>query len=362
MSTVDASGAIHGSDGKFAGHVAGEAAEVSLRGPDGSDTVAAPVSSDWRELRARQLDSLGYVAPIATSTRIDPKTTEGIDQWWSTTFVDAEYGHGGGDYPLMPDDNTPNMTAGQSISGNRRTHRMSYSGHGVTLRMPSKTAIHRFSAAQHDRTFDVPVSASLPDGRMVHGTVRVTKGSDGQWETKGLGFAPEHEVFVAEGVSAVLEGQRARTSLAAAGDLVARRRERLANTGAKAMPVQSTWIRSVGYGSTDSGEGMMTLTTKGYTRKDGSVAPPKTYGYKVDPATYAAMANSDAPGKVFNRFVRGERGVTVDTCGKCGLMTASGADHHCPTREKPRSVEDTAIRGRQRERAALVSRIFRRRN
>lgn len=358
MSTVDASGAIHGTDGRFAGHVAGEAAEVTL---DASDTVAAPASTDWRELRARQLDSMGYVAPIATGTRIDPKTTEGIDTWWSTSFVDAEYGHRGGDYPMMADDNTPNMTPGNSINGHRRTHRMSYSGNGVTLRMPSKTAVHRFSAQQHDRTFDVPVSASLPDGRMVHGTVRVTKGSEGQWETKGLGFAPEHEVYVAEGVAAVLEGQRARTSLAAAGDLVARRRERLANTGAEPVPVQSTWIRSVGYGSTDTGEGMMTLTTKGYTRKDGSVAEPKTYGYKVDREAFARMAGSDAPGKVFNQFVRGERGVTVQTCSDCGLMTASGADHRCPTAQKPRLPQDVTIREQQRGRAALVTRIFRRR-
>lgn len=349
VSTFNEADVVRDQAGKFAPN-ASSSSSVQLQ---------APQDTDWRAQRAAQLASMGYAPPIATGTRIDPASTRDIGEWWNTSFVDAEYGHGAGDYPLMPDDNTPGMTGGNAISGHRRTHRMSYSGNGVTLRMPSKTAIHRFSASQHDRTFDVPVSASLPDGSTVQGTVRVTRGSDGQWETKGLGFNPEHEVYVAEGVAAVLEGQRARTSLRAAGDLMQRRQERLAAGGSKPIPVESSWIRSVGYtadGNGPAGSGVMTLTTKEYVRKDGTSAGAKTYGYKVDANTFSAMLNSEAPGKVFNRFVRGAEGAQIRTCEKCGLMTAN-AQHQCATKVSPRRVEDGDVRSPQRLRASWAMRL-----
>ena len=76
----------------------------------------------------------------------------------------------------MPDDFTPKKTAGQSLSGHRRTHRMAYSDHagGFTLRMPSATSIKAFEK-ETGGTFDVPVSARDAAGRTVAGWVRVTR-------------------------------------------------------------------------------------------------------------------------------------------------------------------------------------------
>jgi hypothetical protein len=72
----------------------------------------------------------------------------------------------------MPDDNTPSMHTGQATSGHRRTHRMNYGNKDIQLRMPSATAIRRFSQDKGNPTFDVPVSVSVKGGAPVQGWVR----------------------------------------------------------------------------------------------------------------------------------------------------------------------------------------------
>src|SRR4051812_21355170 len=72
---------------------------------------------------------------------------ERADRWWDTRASLAEWAGEGAAFPKLPGDWTPGRTMGTADSGLRRTHRMTYSGNGFTLRMPSATSIRSFSAA-----------------------------------------------------------------------------------------------------------------------------------------------------------------------------------------------------------------------
>ena len=363
MTTVDPSGAIHDAKGRFAGHVASEAG-MELSAADQAPASDA-VDKNWRTERAEQLASMGYVRPAATPTNIPTTTTDRISDWWTNSFIDAEHGHAEGDYPVMPDDNTPGMHGGRSLAGNRRTHRMNYSGAGISLRMPSKTAIHRFAKERGARTFDVPLSVTASDGSTKHGTVRVVRGEGNVWNVKALGFSGSSEIEVSEGVKAILEGQRARTALAEAGDLTRQRVERMTKMGAAEKTVSSEWVKAVGLTTNDGGDPVMTMRTKPYERKDGTVTPGRSYGYKVDPETFKAMSSSGEPGRFFNRQIKGKATpVEVMECDKCHRLSAR-ADHVCPTRSvtaAPRPKTQDAPRASWREAAAARMERFRRRD
>ncbi len=245
--------------------------------------------------RAAQLaDTSRAVAARATGTRLDPRKTAGIDRWWAGSFVAAEYGASGEGFEKMPDDYTPGMKAGRALSGHRRTSRVKYEGAGVALRMPSATAIRRYSTEHNNHTFDVPVSAEV-DGRTVTAWVRVTSHGPRLWSTKAVGFAPNDPrgLKVAEAVNAVLESRRPRTALAEARNLVARRRARAREVGVAMRPLsaRNSFISHAGY---DRGRGVLVLTMSG-----------RAYGYKTDEQTAARLLESRSPGAVYNALVKG---------------------------------------------------------
>jgi hypothetical protein len=298
---------------------------------------------DFAELvaaRQASIEGEGYVPAIAHSYVTSPGSSAHRQEWWDKSFVAAEYGdHQAGEYPHMPDDYTPSHGRGRSLDGHRRTHRMAYRGAGVTLRMPSATAIKAFAKETPGHTFDIPVSATHPEGQ-VAGWVRVTVDSDGNWATRGLGFDPADAAYVSESVQCVLSARRPSRALAETGDILERRRERAAHIGARTTPVVSGWVRAVGF---DKSTSTMVMTTAAHQ-----------YGFQVPSSIYQELAASDAPGQVFNQKVKGRAvRIEVNQCPKCSRFTADGTSHRCPPKESRPSAPTYASRlARQRARTA----------
>ncbi|WP_022893264.1 hypothetical protein [Agromyces subbeticus] len=291
--------------------------------PRGESTISLGPSGrtlEERDVRRTALENGGYVSPMAGRALDAPASSEGRGQWWDTHFVRAEYQQVGAGYPQMPDDYTPSMTSGHSISGNRRTHRMAYAGAGVTLRMPSVTSLKRFADEQHGRTFDVPVSAEFPGGT-VSGWVRVTRHGKHEWSVSGLGFGEQEKAYVTEAVSAVLEARRPSRALAQVGNLLERRRARFAAGGTKIDPTErSSFISGVGY---DRGSGSMLV-------KIGS----RSYGYKVSMQKFEAVRGAKHPGQAYNAIVKGQTRTEIASCEKCSRFYSAGTAHRCPSRHR----------------------------
>jgi hypothetical protein len=185
------------------------------------------------------------------------------------------------------------------------------------------TSIKRYATNEGSATFDVPVSASYPAGS-VTGWVRVTRGADGSWATRGLGFSPEDSAYVAEAVQAVLEARRPSRALEEVGDLLDRRRARAAAVGARVEVAGSQWIKRLGYD--ESTNTMVMVTAR------------SLYGFTVPPDVYRAMSESRSPGRVYNQVVKG-RAVRVEVrkCSNCHRYSTAGAGHRCPPREGRRN-------------------------
>lgn len=291
-----------------------------------SSSVVESFIADRRE----RIRSGGFVQPAAIQMAfVDPRSSAHVREWWEVERATAEYGHESGSYPQMPDDYTPSGSAGNAISGRRRTHRMAYSGAGVFLRMPSATSIRRYAAeigGQEGKstTFDVPVSSIYPGGE-VTGWVRVTRSPDGSFATRGLGFSRESSAYVAEAVQCVLEARRPSRALAETGDILERRRQRAARIGTTVESIRSSWIKSSGY---DKATGTMVVTTATHQ-----------YGYKVPAEVFTKVTESMAPGGVFNQLVRGRaKRVEVRQCALCQRFTADMDLHRCPPKEAQRQV------------------------
>lgn len=324
--------------GQFAQKTSGEA-DLTLDDPAG----------DWRmpgvlAERRKLLADAGYVPAAALPASIDPTSTANRREWWDQSFALGEYGDARGDYAQMPDDFTPSMTTGRSLEGNRRTHRMCYRGAGVALRMPSATSIKRYASQSPSATFDVPVSATHPGGT-VTGWVRVTRGDDGTWATRGLGFSPADSAYVAEAAQAVLQARRPSRALAEVGDLLDRRRQRATVMGTRMEVAHSTWIARLGY---DKGSSTMMLGTSGT-----ATSAPHRYGFKVPAEVYQAVARSGAPGRVFNQVIKGRATrVEVDECPSCHRFSTAGAGHRCPPRESRRNPLGVGVNRLHRHAAA----------
>ena len=302
------------------------------------DDPFAPPRKKLLQARREMLAAAGYVEPARISAGIDPNTTAYRREWWDHTFMLGEYGDARGDYPQMPDDYTPSMTTGRSLEGNRRTHRMCYRGIGVALRMPSATSIKRYAANEGSATFDVPVSASYPAGS-VTGWVRVTRGADGAWATRGLGFSPEDSAYVAEGVQAVLEARRPSRALQEVGDLLDRRRARAAALGTRVEVANSQWIKRLGYDKSTSTMVMVTGRS--------------LYGFTVPPEVYQAMSESHAPGRIYNEVIKGRaRRVEVRECPRCHRYSTARTGHRCPPREGPRNLVGVEVNRLHRQAGA----------
>lgn len=270
----------------------GGAPEVTLDAPV-NEAYNARLVREFNERRAR-LQKEGYAAATAQVAVADVRETARDDDkradWWDQNFITGEFApEKAGSYALMPDNYTPGMTAGRSAEGNRRTHRMLYEGAGVAVRMPSATAIKRFSAENKNNSFDVPLSIEI-DGQQVAGHVRVTKNGPNQWGVSALGFNADKGERVAEAVSAVLEARRPSTALRNVNSLVERRRERLAMAGAKMEPMESSFIDSIGYNEHGS---EMYMNISG-----------RQYAYRVPRDVYHALRNSKSPGKTYNDLVK----------------------------------------------------------
>jgi len=319
--------------GQFAGKANPEADGVELSTP--SPTHVDEVRNNLRELidrRAEALRQQGFLAAEVAPNLVSPRSTGHLAEWWDQHMAIAEYPPGDNGYPQMPDGWTPSQTTGHSLKGLRRTHRMAYVGGEVSIRMPSVAAIKSFANAlvpgkAPGDTFDVPVTADFPGGE-VSGWVRVVPTKDGTWATQSLGFSPQQAAYVAESVQCVLESRHPAMALRQAGDLLERRRQRAAQLGVAAEQVRSSWLHKMAY---DDNTGTMIVTTG--TGPDDE----RQYGYAVTAETFRRVKTSPAPGKVFNRFIRGRAPrVEVVACGKCGRYSASPAGHRCPPKPSPR--------------------------
>lgn len=279
--------------------------------------------------RAQLIQDGGFVpATAGFSIGHGTRTTDGIEQWWDDHFTRAEQAPtGSGSYLQMPDDYTPGKTGGRALSKKRRTHRMLYQGAGVAVRMPSATAIKRFSKENRYATFDVPVQVEGRGGQTYSGYVRVTQNGPDSWTTEALGVPPRAAWKVSESVNAVLESRRPSTALATVGDLLERRRERFKSAGTQIAAVEnSTFIRGAGYNRA-SGEMVVTLGKR-------------TYGYKVPEELYQRLTRSYSPGHLYNSMVKGAPRVPVAQCGTCGRWFNEGVKHTCVGhKERSRTVK-----------------------
>ena len=159
---------------------------------------------DLSEDREAAIASGEHVPAIFTT---GDRAGERADRWWDTQASLAEWAGEGAAFPKMPGDWTPRRTVGSADSGLRRTHRITYSGNGFSLRMPSATSIRSFSAAGRG-AFDIPVDATDERGRAITAWVRAVQHKPGHWSVSGLGFGGVTDAKVSEAVASVLESRR----------------------------------------------------------------------------------------------------------------------------------------------------------
>ncbi|ANP28271.1 hypothetical protein DAD186_17210 [Dermabacter vaginalis] len=224
--TWDENNVTRSSDGKFK--------EFNFPEPTAVDLDGALASRTYDDRRAA-LQGEGYVQALASRAYHDPRIAGGDgarEDWWSRRNFQGEYSDTNEGYEKMPDDWTPSMGNGKALSGHRRTYRKLYEGAGLSVRMPSASAIKSFDAIQSGKTFDVPVEGISKDGHSVSGWVRCTRTDDGAWLTEGLGFEGKQN-DIAEAVGAVLEARQPTKALAGYGSMDERRLERARRYGAR---------------------------------------------------------------------------------------------------------------------------------
>lgn len=292
--------------------------------------------------RRELLKASGFIPATTLQAANAPTTTEHRSEWWDRNMVAAEYRTGKA-YPQMPDDFTPAKTLGHAMSGHRRTHRMNYGNGDIQLRMPSATAIKRFSKENGSPTFDVPISVSLKGAAPVQGWVRVTQTGPNTWETTALGGGGDSAAQISEAVTSVLESRRPSSALVGVADLLEAHRARKAAQGTELAPLTSKFIDSVGY---DEATG--TMATR---------IGAKLYGHRVPKALFDKVKDSDRPGALFNQLIKPSIGAGVSQCGTCGRAHVVNVRHTCPKGHKTESgisPEYTAAARRRAEHAASV--------
>lgn len=295
----------------------------------------------WADRGAALADE-GYVPAVAHGTVMEARSRSKPAVWWSHHCASGEWNVPSGDYPKLPDDNTPGMHGGSALSGHRRTHRMRYHFNGVDVRMPSKTAIRRFASEGPHRTFDVPYSVTDDKGVSYSGWMRVSGPQAGLWDVQPLGTNSRNVQQLAkarEVVHATLEGRRPEMDVSDAAAILRHARRERAAAGVQVAPTKedSSWIKKVGYGDNT---GVMVIETD-----------RQAYGFRVDPKLYAELRDSHSPGRTFNYEVKGKKaGVKVEQCGSCQRYTADMAAHRCPittgSRESEPSLFSTDAKGR----------------
>lgn len=309
------------------------------------ESTGINLNLDNRQTFAERFEKLkrnGFIAAATLPAVQSPSVTKDREEWWNREFVAGEYGKSGKGYPQMPDDYTPGKTLGQAMSGNRRTHRMNYKNGDIDLRMPSATAIKRFSGENGNPTFDVPVSVSVKGGAPKQGWVRVTKTGPHAWSTSALGGSKDqNDELLSEAVSAVLEARRPTMALHAAGDLLERRRAREAAEGQEMNGIKSTFIDQIGYDENTS-----TMATQ---------IGDKIYGHTVPKSFFESVASSERPGTLFNKLIKQNAQTEVNRCGECGRFSNATVKHTCPQNHKPASGIGAEHSERARLRALHVA-------
>lgn len=270
--------------------------------------------------RRRLLLDGGYVPATSMVTDASINRSWSRRRWWDTLSLVAEGGHADGDYPRFDEETTTLGADGQEIG----VRRMSYQGAGVQVRMPSAASIRRFSAQCGSPTFDVPISIAGSDGRTRAGWVRMTRCEDGTWASRALGMGTGPEAAeAAEAVSAVVEARRPGRALESVGNLLERRRQKVAAAGVRPKRVSSAWVTGLGY---DPASKVMVMTTR-----------REVYGYRVESHVYGRLATASSPGATFNEVVKGRaKRVEVVGCTHCGRFHLADVAHRCPPREAAR--------------------------
>lgn len=283
----------------------------------GSSGLSLPAREDL-------LASGGDVQGTVLWTSLPAKTTARIDDWWQGAFNSGDYHHSG-NVPRMPDDNTPQMKSGRSLTGSRRTYRRRYEVAGATFRMPSRTAINRFLDTEGLSTVDVPVSMSTGNHN-VQTVVRLTRNTVGQFEASTRGADGNLDLRIAESASAIMEKRQAEVS--SINDLFVRRDVRRSLYGVRAdTPVRdNSFISSIGYEN-----GRLTIAMK-----------DKAYRYEVSEEVYRLIQSTWAPGKTYNSVVKGESpSQKLTRCNSCGRFAGNG--HICPVTSKRQYAASTFV-------------------
>ncbi len=281
----------------------------------------APEPASLTQLISNRREALEHASFVtAQSTAAAGKNgDENREDWWRRSFGNAEWRDGAA-HPKMPDDFTPSKSAGTSLTGTRRTSRRWYKGQDIAIRMPSVSAIKRYSASIDGATFDVPVqvaNAAGDDG--IQGWVRVTQHGE-QWSVTGLGMNAADSAGMSEAVRALLESRTPTVELSTVENLRERYRARVRSEGTQLETVASSgFIEGVAY---DRKASTLTLSMNG-----------RHYAYPASEETYEALKNSRSPGKVFNTLIKGKPAARrLTSCDNCNRVYAPRAEHRCPAR------------------------------
>lgn len=280
--------------------------------------------------RHQLLSDNGYTPAGFWLSARNPDQADHARTWWDQAHATAEYDPEDG-YPAIPEDWTPSGTGGNSVAGRRLTTTRSYTGGGVTVRMPSATAVRHF-ADTVGSTFRVPVEASTEtrSGRKtVTCWVTCTRHGPGNWTVTPQGVTGHTGAQTSEAVASVLEARRPTTALAEAGDLIDKHRNRAAATGTRMRSPGKSWIQKLGYNP--AGRLLVMQSATG------------TYGYQADPDEYqhvldATGDDGDHIGSRFNKLIKADRQRArhpVTRCTDCGRIHRADSSHRCPNHTRP---------------------------
>ena len=272
-----------------------------------------PVTADsLLAARRAQIADWGFTPAVPQMKLTDAANP---DQWWARTSSIAEVGQ----YETMPQ---------RSASG-VRSRLKTYEGRETALRMPSVTSVRRF-AAEHGTTFDLPVEATTPHGP-VTGHVRVTSHGGGRYSVSAVNMPKEHAEYVAESVHATLEARRPSRGLAEVQGILARRRARIASQGASLKPVESSFIRGMGYNPHD-GQLIMNIGGRMYGYHLQEQEHDITGEILSPDQVYDHLVHSTSLGRAYNAMVkkRSPR-FEVEQHAACGNWHYAGEPHSCPS-------------------------------
>lgn len=275
--------------------------------------------------RARALTEGAYLQPIAVADA-DPRRLVAASQWWDVTSFFAEHNHAQGDYPAMPE-------SGLYADGSR-TRRWLYDDGEVAVRMASRSAIGAFaSSLAPPKTFDMPIEADTPAGRVTM-SVRVTHlGGDG-WHVTCIGRNQDSEAkqAAAMAVRSILERQRVTRSVAELAEKIVEARTRQPAGTFRRVAVQSSFIKGflVGAGAGDDEVDALVYLKNG-----------KVYSYRAPVEVVEEVLSAPSPGSAYSRLLKGRHAappITARLCQACGRWARW--DHSC---------EAHGARPRQRE-------------